>query len=134
MIIKEFFEMNEKFGFANDLTTDVNVYLNDDESAKFFDLFNSIDPKPYFEIKNSCGMYYLLDRCESICYLDPNSTMEDTYRILIEYMTDLKSLENTVVEILDEQFKDFDKWVKGEVDSHFGDDYEYFNIDNTEVA
>lgn len=133
MTIKEFIEMNEKFGFENDLTTDVNVYLNDEESAEFNKLVESLTVKPYFEIKNSCGMYHLLDRCEFICYLDPNSTIEDTYRILTEYMTDLKDLEKTVDEIVDEKFKDFDKWVKGEVDSHFGDDYEYFNVDNTKA-
>lgn len=133
MTIKEFIEMNEKFGYENDLTTDVNVYLNDDESAEFNKLVESMTVKPYFEIKNSCGMYHLSDRCEFICYLDPNSTIDDTYRILTEYMTDVKKLEKTVDEILDKQFKDFDKWVKGEVDSHFGDDYEYFNVDNTKA-
>lgn len=95
MTIKEFFEMNRMHGWANQFNADANVYLNDEESAEFFDLFNSIDPKPDFQMGYFDGRYILcnLNATHNRILFDVNADtmVADVYRMLTKYMFALKN-------------------------------------------
>lgn len=95
MTIKEFFEMNRMHGWANQFNADANVYLNDEESAEFFDLFNSMETKPDFQMGYFDGRYILCNlnatRNRVLCDVKADAMVADVYRMLTKYMFALKN-------------------------------------------
>lgn len=91
MKIKDFVEMNEKFGFTNHFNEDVNVYIDDDnESAEFFNLFNSMEKKPDFFVIKHMDKYLLYNHLVNIKQFNEDVEVADIYRYLIRYMNGIK--------------------------------------------
>lgn len=90
MKIKDFVEMNEKFGFTNHFNEDVNVYIDDNESAEFFNLFNSMEKKPDFFVIKHRDEYLLYNHLVNIKKFNEDVEVADIYRYLIRYMNGIK--------------------------------------------
>lgn len=95
MTIKEFYAVCKMNGWANQFNADANVYLNDEESAEFFDLFNSMETKPDFQMGYFDGRYILCNlnatRNRILCDVKADAMVADVYRMLTKYMFALKN-------------------------------------------